>query len=153
MDPRWSRLLFVRPHITALQANGLKSNAGLLAPVKHYPPIRELVEIVCMRPGNHCGAYTRINPESSFLLMSAAKQSHNLFFRKDIEKQAAKQDINIEHFSNRYGELDIMQADLSRQPYQRVSDDTARRDNITEATRRLLAGRCRRCLKLYSNWS
>ncbi|RSL69943.1 hypothetical protein CEP54_002011 [Fusarium duplospermum] len=76
--------------------------AGLMAPVKHYPSIRESVEIVCLQ-SNHRGSYTRINPESSFLLMSAAKQSHNLFFRQDIEKQAAEQDIDIEHLSNRHG--------------------------------------------------
>jgi hypothetical protein len=44
--------------------------------------------------------------------MYAAKQSLNQFFHQDMEKWAAEQDIDIEHFSNWYGELDIMQEDL-----------------------------------------
>jgi hypothetical protein len=79
--------------------------------VEYCPFIRGSVGVACVY-GDHRGGYTHINPESSFPFMYAAKQSLNQFFHQDMEKWAAEQDIDIEHFSNWYGELDIMQEDL-----------------------------------------
>ncbi|RSM09710.1 hypothetical protein CEP52_004010 [Fusarium oligoseptatum] len=73
-------------------ANGFKSNDGSNG-TRETLPAHE-------RVSNHCGAYARINPESSFLLMPVAKQSHNPFFHQNSEKRAAEQDIDIKHFSN-----------------------------------------------------